>query len=100
MHSGIGNMSSWVPFSTANSGANTGKVLGNEDEQVNPEENEAKHTLYMLPSEEPHTHQQAMSCPDAPFWEEAEEYELMMINSLRTYKLVPLPPSRKAIGSK
>ena len=93
-------MSSWVPFPTADSGADAGGVSSNEDEQVNFEENKSKHALYMPPSEKPHIHQQAMSCPDTPFWEEAKEYKLMMINCLGTYKLVPLPLGCKAISSK
>ena len=52
-----------------------------------------------MPGEEPNSHTQAMSCPDAPFWEDAEVYELSQITKLGTYKLVPLPPGHSAIGS-
>ena len=41
-----------------------------------------------------------MSCPNAPFWEDAEAHELSQITKLWTYNLVPLPPGHSAIGSK
>ena len=41
-----------------------------------------------------------MSCPNTPFWEDAEACELSQITKLGTYKLVPLPPGCSAIGSK
>lgn len=65
---------------------------------ANQEEEEHK-AAYLVPGEEPNLHAQAMSCPDAPFWEDAEEHELSQITKLSTYKLVPLPPGRSAIGS-
>ena len=53
-----------------------------------------------MPGKEPHLHNQAMSCPDASFWEDAEVHELSQITKFGTYKHVPLPPGHSAIRSK
>jgi transposase InsO family protein len=49
---------------------------------------------------EPKSYQEALSCPDASLWERAcqDEYQSLMENE--TWELVPLPPDRKAIGSR
>ena len=66
-----------------------------EEENANPSE-----AANIASGEEPKTHKQAMESPDFAEWEEAEQYELEMINRLGTYKLVKLPKDRKAVGSK
>lgn len=55
---------------------------------------------YLMPGKEPHLHNQAMSCHDASFWEDAKVHELSQIIKLGAYKLIPLPPCHSAIRSK
>ena len=93
-YSGIGNTDSWIPFPTSQMSAKTG---GDSNES---EDESGTDVAYLMPGKEPHLYNQAMSCPDASFWEDAEAHELSQITKLRTYKLVPLPPGHSAIGSK
>ena len=55
---------------------------------------------YLIPGGESNSYNQAMSCPDTSFWEDAKAHELSQIMKLGTYKFVPLPPGHSAIGSK
>ncbi|MGH7240582.1 MAG: reverse transcriptase domain-containing protein, partial [Candidatus Saccharimonadales bacterium] len=62
-------------------------------------------TLYALLADtgmdgEPTTYAEAMARPDAKQWEQAAQEEYRSIQSAGTWTLVPLPPGRKAIGSK
>ena len=93
-YSGIDNTDSWIPFPTSQMSAKTG---GDSNES---EDESGTDVAYLMPGKEPHLHNQAMSCPDTSFWEDAEAHKLSQITKLRTYKLVPLPPSHSAIGSK
>ena len=97
-YSGIGNTDLWIPFPTSQSSAKTGGALSDDmsADQVKEEQEET----YLVPSEEPNLHSQAMSCPYVSFWEDAEAHKLSQITKLRTCKLVPLPPGHSAIGSK
>ena len=99
-YSGIGNTDSWIPFPTSQ---NSAKAGGDSGESSSSNENEGEtetDAAYLVPGEEPNLHNQAMSCPNTPFWEDAEACELSQITKLGTYKLVPLPPGCSAIGSK
>jgi Reverse transcriptase (RNA-dependent DNA polymerase)/gag-polypeptide of LTR copia-type/GAG-pre-integrase domain/Integrase core domain len=49
---------------------------------------------------EPNTYNQAMKSPDAELWRKAAEEEINSLNANGTWDIVPLPPDRKAIGSK
>lgn len=85
-----------VPFPTGEAGADAGGVPDeNEGDQANADE-----TANITAGDEPKTHRQAMNSPDRAEWEAAEQYELDQIQRLGTFKLVPLPRDRKAIGSK
>lgn len=77
----------------------TGGVSNTGESSENQSDNEHQEEAYLIPGEEPQSHTKAMSCPDAPFWEDTEAYELSQITKLSTYKLIPLPPSCTAIGS-
>ena len=93
-YSGIGNTDSWIPFPTSQMSAKTGGDSNKSEDESGTD------VAYLMPGKEPHLHNQAMSCPDTSFWEDAEAHELSQITKLRTYKLVPLPPGHSAIGSK
>ena len=93
-YSGIGNTDSWIPFPTSQTSAETGGDSNKSEDKPGTD------VAYLMPGEEPYSHNQAMSCPDASFWEDAEAHELSQITKLGTYKLVPLPPGHSARGSK
>ena len=48
----------------------------------------------------PQTVQEALSSPDAIFWREAVNDEIVSLLSNKTWKLVDLPPGCKTIGCK
>ena len=96
---GIGNTESWVLFPMSQPSAKTGGVSNTGKSSGNQSDNEQQEEAYLIPGEEPWSHAKVMSCPDAPFWEDAEAYEFLQITKLGTYKLVPLPPGHTAIGS-
>ena len=49
---------------------------------------------------EPQTYKEAMSTPEAPYWQEAVNDEINSIMQNHTWELVNLPPGNKPIGCK
>lgn len=62
-------------------------------------EHDGDFIYYVCLSDTP-SYSEAMRSPDAPQWMTAMQEEINAIHGLGTFELVPLPPGRKAIGSK
>ena len=77
----------WIPFLISQPSAETEGATG---ENVTLDQGEEQEEAFLALGEEPNSHAQAMSCPDASFWEDTEAYELSQITKFRTYKLILL----------